>query len=366
MDISKRIQLIDPSAIQRVFALARKLKNPCNLSVGQPHFSTPQPIQEAAIQAIRTGKNAYTPTQGVPELCEAIAKRYADRGIPQEAVFATAAVSGGFVLALMAVCDVGDEILVPDPGFYAWKDFPRIFGVEPVLIDTYPDFRFRLEALEKAITPKTRALVFASPSNPSGTVVSEEELQLIADVAARHQLWVFYDEIYEVFNYDKPHLDMCRYYPHTITLNGFSKSHSMTGWRIGTAAGPKQVIDQMVRLQQYLFVCPPSMAQWGAITALETSVAREVEDYRHKRDYLLEKLSTAYEIVPPEGAFYLFPKVPGKLTGEEFTRRAIDDNLIILPGSVFGHRDTHFRISYANSDTELQRGVDILLKMAQL
>jgi aspartate/methionine/tyrosine aminotransferase len=364
MAISRRAQLIDPSAIRQVFALAAKLKNPCNLSVGQPHFDTPLAVREAAIDAIRAGKNCYTPTEGIPELCEAIAQIYANRGIPQEAVFATAAVSGGFLLALMAVCDVGDEILVPDPGFYAWKDMPLAFGVKPVLLDTYPDFRFRAEVLERAITERTRALILASPSNPSGAVITEEELWTIAKIAERHNLWIFYDEIYEIYNYDRPHLDMCRYYPKTITLNGFSKSHSMTGWRIGTVVGPKQVIDAMLKLQQYVFVCPPAMAQWGALAALKTPTTAEVADYRRKRDYLLDQLSGAYEIVPPEGAFYLFPRVPRGLTGREFVLQALDHNLIMLPGMAFSARDTHFRISYANSDAQLQRGVEILLKLA--
>src|SRR5262249_46341124 len=151
-------------------------------------------------------------------------------------------------------------------------------------------------------TPKTRAIVFASPSNPCGTAVTEEELLIIADLAHRHRLWGFYDEIYALYNYDRPHLHIFRYYPHTINLSGFSKTHSMTGWRVGTVVGPKEVANAMLRLQQYLFVCPPTPAQWGAIAAYNTSVANEVADYRRKRDYMVEKLSGAYDLVTPEGA----------------------------------------------------------------
>jgi aspartate/methionine/tyrosine aminotransferase len=362
--VSRRSEQIDASGIRKVFDLAAQLKNPCNLSIGQPNFDVPEEVKRATIEAIQDGRNSYTQTQGIGELREALAQEFVDRGIPQESLFVTSAVSGGFLLALMATCDVGDEIVVPDPYFVFWKGLAQVQGVTPKFIDTYPDFRWTREKLEAAITPKTRAIVISSPANPTGVAASEEELRMIAEVAGEHDLWVIYDEIYRHFIYDSPHLDMSRYYAKTITLGGYSKSHSMTGWRVGYAAGPDEVIGQMLKLQQYSFVCAPTPAQWGALAAIDVSMERQVADYRAKRDYMVEQLSSQYNLASPDGAFYLFVEAPEGEKGSEFVMRALQDELMLVPGNVFSEQDTHFRISYAADQATLERGAEILQRLA--
>ena len=363
---SKRIQEIDPSGIRRVFALAKTLKNPCNRSIGQPHFDVPEPLKQAAINAIKQGKNSYTSTEGIDELREALHASYAKKGAPQEAVFVTSAVSGGFLLALIATCDVGDEIIIPDPYFVMWKDLPTVFGVRSVTCNTYPDLRWHEEPLRRAITDKTRAIVVCSPMNPTGIAMTEEEIKMIARVAAEHNLWVIYDEIYEAFSYDHPHYSMSAYYPKTITLGGSSKSLSMTGWRIGSAAGPKDIIEQMIKLQQFTFICAPSMAQWAALEGVNYPLDSISADYKRKRDLMVANLKGHYTVVQPEGAFYLFPEAPRGMSGTEFVHKALERNLIVIPGNVFSGRDTHFRLSYAQSDAVLERGIEILIQLANL
>ncbi len=348
-----------------MFDFSGKLENPCDLSIGQPHFETPQSIKDAAAAAVYAGKNGYTPTQGIPELREAVLADYAARGVPQEDGFITSAVSGGFTLALIATCDVGDEILIPDPYFVMWKELPRTLGVRPKLVNTYPNFKWTREALEAQITHKTGAIILCSPTNPTGGAVSKEEMMLIAEFAEEHDLWIIYDEIYHLFTYDSPHLEMSKYYPKTITLGGFSKSHSMTGWRVGTAVGPKEIIQPMIKLQQYTFVCAPAPGQWGAVAALDLPMTEQVDDYRRKRDFVYNALKDDFEVIKPTGSFYLFIKAPEGMTGDQFVREAIKWNLILVAGSAFSRKNTHFRLSFANTDEQLKRGVEILKSMVR-
>lgn len=363
MAVSERIRALDTSGIRRMFDLAAKLEDPINLSIGQPHYDVPSEVKERMVDAIRQGENRYTATQGILPLRQEILKRYADRGIPQEEALITSGVSGGALLALIAMCDPGDEVLLPDPYFVFYKSLAQLFGITPKLVDTYPDFRWRREQIEPLITPKTRAIIVTSPANPTGVSATAEELAMIAGVARDHDLWVVYDEIYEQFSFDRPHLDMAALYEKTVTLGGFSKSHSMTGLRIGTAVGPKEILQEMIKLQQYTYVCAPSVAQWGALTALSSPMDEAVADYRRKRDYLFERLSPHYEIVRPDGAFYMFIKAPETMGGAAFTERALEHKMILVPGKVFSERDSHFRLSFAASDRTLERGVEALLKM---
>jgi aspartate/methionine/tyrosine aminotransferase len=365
MTFSRRIQRLNASGIRRMFDLAAKLKNPINLSIGQPHFDIPDTVKQAAINAVQLGRNAYTQTQGVLPLREAILDKYLTRGIPQEDGFITSGVTGGLFLAMFSLCDPGDEIVMTDPYFVFNRGLAELFDIVPKLVDTYPDFHWRQDRLEAAITPKTRAIIVTSPNNPTGTACSEAELKMIAEVARRHDLWVIYDEIYAAYNYDAPHFDMSRYYPEkTITLGGFSKSHSMTGWRIGTAVGPKAAIGQMLKLQQYSYVCAPTVGQWAALSAIDVVMEEAIADYKRKRDYLYEQLSPYYNIVKPDGAFYMFIEAPHGMGGEEFVLKAIDHNLILVPGNVFSEHDTHFRLSYAASQETIDRGIEVLREMA--
>jgi aspartate aminotransferase/aminotransferase len=212
-------------------------------------------------------------------------------------------------------------------------------------------------------------LMLNSPSNPTGVVMSETEIRAAVDVAKRHDLLLLSDEIYEPFLYDVKRASGELYspaaiYEKTLILRGFSKSHAMTGWRLGYAAGPAELIAQMTKLQQYTFVCAPSPLQHAALKALEIPMKDAVDAYRRKRDLAVEKLSRKFEIVKPSGAFYIFPKAPAGSTATQFVTRAIEKNVLIIPGNVFSEKDTHFRISYATTDEKLAQGCEILCSLA--
>jgi aspartate/methionine/tyrosine aminotransferase len=370
--ISRHAQEIDASGIRKVFDLAAKLKDPINLSIGQPDFDVPEILKQKAIEAIQAGMNRYTPTQGINELIAPLKARVArENGWVDPAMLILSGTSGGLVLAMFATLNPGDEVLILDPYFVMYKHLPKLCGAVPVAVDTYPDFRLHADRLEAAVTPRTKMLVLCSPNNPTGMTLTKEELAAAAAIAKKHNLLVISDEIYEMFCYG-PHYSIAPLLPEQcIQLKGYSKTYGMTGWRLGyaTAAGAARgVIEQMTKLQQYTFVCAPSMAQYAALPTLNEhtiDMSPYVAAYRKKRDMVVEMLSQDFELNVPGGAFYAFPKVPGHTTGTEFVRRAIDNNVLIIPGNVFSNRDTNFRLSYATSDEKLRQGLEILCKLAR-
>ena len=364
--ISRRALAVDSSGIRKAFDLAAKMKDPINLSIGLPDFDVPEPVKHAAVQAIAAGNNRYTQTQGIASLRSRLRQNLSDEfGRDVGEVLISSGSSGGLLLAILATIDPGDEALFLDPYFVMYKHLLTLIGGKPVVIDSYPDFRFHADRVEKAITPKSKLLILNSPSNPTGIVMSEQEVAAAVDLAARHKLLIVSDEIYAPFLYDQPRglSSPARNYTQTIVLRGFSKSHAMTGWRVGYAAGPEAIIAQMTKLQQYTFVCAPSPLQHAALAAIDVPMRQAVDAYRRKRDLVLERLSGKFEIQRPQGAFYIFPKAPGGQTGSEFVAKAIERNVLMIPGNVFSERDTHFRISYAVSDEKLEQGCEILCSM---
>ncbi len=363
--LADRMKMIDSSGIRKVFDLAAKLKNPINLSIGQPDFDVPNEIKQVAIDSIREGFNSYTVTQGIQELRDAVCEEYRSRhGVEFEDILITSGVSGGLTLAFIALVQEGDEVLLTDPYFVMYKHLANLFGAKPVFIDTYPDFAVRPEKLEEKVTPKTKMLVINTPSNPTGRTYSAEELRAIADFARRHDLLVISDEIYDHFIYDQPHETFAKYYEKTLLLNGFSKSSAMTGWRVGYAAGPHTVIESMKTLQQYSFVCAPSFAQKAGVAALNLDISKQIAEYRAKRDLIYEGLKGHFEVEKPGGAFYIFPKAPGG-DGVKFVEKAIARNLLIIPGNVFSEQNSHFRLSFAASDEAIKQGIEILQQLAE-
>ncbi len=360
--LAERTNWIDSSGIRKVFALAADMKDPVNLSIGQPNYDVSDEVKETAIQAIREGKNSYTLTGGLPELCERVQARYPDSVIETPKTMITSGVSGGILLALMAILDPGDEAIVPDPYFVMYKHLTNVIGAKPVFVDTYPDFQLTPERLEAAITDKTRMLFLNSPANPSGTVTGLDNLKAIAEIAEKHNLIVISDEIYDLFAYDGDFHSFAPLYPNTILLGGFSKSAAMTGWRVGYAIAPEPIVNAMLNIQMYTFVCSPSMAQWAAIKALDEDMSGRVASYRKKRDRIYDGLKDKFEVNKPGGAFYIFPKAPGG-NGDAFVMEAIKRQLLIVPGSVFSERKSHFRISYAAEDSTIDRGLEILNSM---
>ena len=257
-DLAARVNSIDSSGIRRVFDLAQSIENPINMSIGLPDFGAEPELIAASRKALEKGHNQYTLTQGIPPLRAAISQKYNLDSHPETDLIVTSGVSGAIVLSFMALLDPEDELLMPDPFFCLYRDLAAMLGARPVLLDTYPDFALTAEGLKKALTPKTKAIVLNSPSNPTGKCISPEELSEVVEFAREAGIWIIYDEIYESFCYDQPHISPFGQYEKVVVLNGFSKSHGITGWRVGYALGPSALIEAMVRMQQYSFVCAPA------------------------------------------------------------------------------------------------------------
>ncbi|MBN1345846.1 MAG: aminotransferase class I/II-fold pyridoxal phosphate-dependent enzyme [Phycisphaerae bacterium] len=358
---------IDASGVRRMFELAVSRPKAISLTIGQPDFDVPEPCKEAAIEAIRSGRNAYTVTQGLPELRERIARELKDRFDWAPEVLVTSGTSGGILLALFACLDPGDEVIYADPFFVLYKYAIHLVGGSPVAVSSYPDFRMPIAGIEAAITERTRILLINSPSNPTGTIYSAADLKAAAELARKHDLLIVSDEIYTDLSFDGPSPSIVPHAPErTILLRGFSKGHAMTGWRLGYAAGPAPVIGEMIKAQQYTFVCAPSIVQYAGLVAMDTDISANVEAYRHKRDLVYEGLKDAFEIVRPGGGFYVFPKVPeGFSNSTEFVSAAAERDVLVVPGNIFSNQDTHFRLSYATTDEKIVRGCEILSEVAR-
>jgi aspartate aminotransferase/aminotransferase len=280
-------------------------------------------------------------------------------------VFVASGTSGALQLALSVLVNPGEEVIVFDPCFVMYDALTSVVGGKAVYIDTYPDFRIDLNRVADAITPRTKAIIFNSPNNPTGAVASESDVRQLACLAAERDIVLISDEIYRAFCFDEPFVSPAKYNPQTLVIDGFSKCYGMPGWRVGYAHGPSAIIREMVKLQQYSFVCAPQPFQWAGAVAMDIDMTPQIEGYRRKRDMIVAGLADDYELTRPSGAFYAFPKLPWG-TGMEFVAQAIEDyQLLIIPGNVFSRRDTHFRISYAASDAVLERGIEALRMLAR-
>ncbi len=363
--IADRMHKIDASGIRKVFDLAANMQSPINLSIGQPHFDTPAAVKQALCDAVQAGRNVYSQTQGIKPLLEVLQAQVAQEyDHADRQVFVTSGTSGGLMLALSTLVNPGDEVICFDPWFVMYKHLTTLAGGTVKLIDTYPDFRIDLNKVREAITPRTKVILCNSPCNPTGYVATEEELMGLALLAKEQDVALISDEIYRVFCYDRPFVSPARWNDQTIVIDGFSKSHSMTGLRLGWAHGPAHIMQQMIKLQQFTFVCAPQPVQWAGLAALKTDISDRVAEYHRKRDLMLRELGGLYDIQGASGAFYLFIKAPWG-TGSEFVAEAIRNELLIIPGNVFSQHDTHFRVSFAAEDETLERGLAILKKVAK-
>lgn len=362
--IADRMEKIDASGIRKAFDLGKTMTDPIDLSIGLPEFPVPQTVQDAAIAAIRSGQNAYTVTQGIPALRERLqAQVDAALGQPDRKVLVTSGTAGGLLLAISATVNPGDEVIIFDPYFVMYNHLVTLAGGVSVLVDTYPDFRIDPEKVEAAITPRTKCIIVNSPGNPTGVVAGDEELRTLAEICRRRGVLLISDEVYRAFCFDSPFVSPGQFNDDVLVVDGFSKAFAITGWRLGFAHGPKRLIEEMTKLQQFSFVCAPSIAQHAGIAALDVDMASQVESYRRKRDRIVEALANHYELVTPQGAFYAFPRSP-RGTASEFVAEAIRHNLLVIPGNVFSKKDTHFRISYAVDDARLDRGLEVLRQLA--
>ena len=252
--ISDRLQKIDASGIRKVFDLAANMKNPVNLSIGQPHYDTPESVRQSLCEAVNSGKNAYSQSQGIAPLIQKIQSDVdAKFGHDDRKVFISSGTSGALMLALNTLVNPGDEVIVFDPWFVMYKHLTTLVGGKCVEIDTYPDFKIDVNKVEAAITDRTKVILCNSPSNPTGYVASEQELKDLAELAAKHDIALISDEIYSAFSYDEPFASPAKWNDQTIVIDGFSKSHSMTGHRLGFVHGPEHIVQQMIKLQQFTF-----------------------------------------------------------------------------------------------------------------
>jgi aspartate aminotransferase len=365
--IAERMKYIDSSGIRKVFALAAKMKNPVDFSIGQPDFDTPDEVKQAAIKAIEQGANKYSQTAGIEELLNKVEQRVkAEFDWQNPKTLITSGVSGGILLTFLAMINPGDEVIIPDPYFVIYKHVVNMLGGKCVFVDTYPDFGLDPHKIADAISDKTKLIIISSPCNPTGAVYGDKELKDITDIASKNGIVILSDEIYNIFSYDVQAVSPAKYYDKTLVLRGFGKIFSVTGWRLGYAAAGQELselIEQMVKIQQYTFVCAPTPFQKAAAAAMDCDITSHVNDYRKKRDLIYSGLKDKFEIAKPAGAFYAFVKAPGN-NATKFVEKAIASNVLVIPGNVFSEKDTHFRISYATADDKIKRGIEILRKIA--
>ena len=365
MHLSGRVTNVRPSGVRKIFDLAAKVKNPVNLSIGEPDFDIPDEIKEEGIKWIRAGFNKYTPSGGIPDLREKILYNLKGKGINCDDVIITAGATGGILLSFLVTLDPGDEVIIPDPYFVLYEYQLILLGGKPVFVDTYPDFSLKEEVLRQAITDKTKAILINSPNNPTGAVYSKEELEMVARVAREKDLLIFSDDIYDrfIFEEDLKNNYLGQLYEKTLTIGGFSKTWAMTGWRIGFVAGPKEIIQTMITNQQYVFSSINSIAQKAGLFALDYNTDSLIETFKKRRDLMYEGLKDKYEVAKPKGAYYIFPRVPGD-DGDAFVEKALEKNLFVIPGSVFSRRKSHVRISFASSEENVLKGIEILRSLA--
>ena len=365
--IAGRMEHIEASGIRRAFEMARSMKNPINLSIGMPNFDVDPSIKAAAHAAIDEGLNQYSLSQGAPELRDLLKKAIEPYGHPDRDVLVTAGTAGGLLLAMIAVVDPGDEVIVFDPYFVMYGNQVAMAGGRTVLIDTYPDFRIDAAKVAAAMTPRTKAVIVNSPNNPTGVVASAEELKALALLCRERGVLLISDEVYKAFCFDDAFHSPAEWNEDVLVVDGFSKTYGMTGWRLGFAHGPSRLIQEMIKIQQFTFVCAPTPLQHAVARGLASGgvdLGDQIEAYRRKRDLVVEALGGLYELPRTDGAFYAFPKAPWG-TASEFCAEAIKRELLVIPGNVFSRRDTHFRVSYAVADDVLRRGLDVLRSMAE-
>ncbi len=394
--ISHRSVAVNGSGIRRVFEIGAKIPDKVDLSIGQPDFPVPEPMRAAAIRAIENGKNGYPLTRGIVELRQKLAGALArDLGwktneLPghpdsSSGLFVTSGTTGALMLASLALLDPGDELIIPDPWFVLYPYMATFTGAKAVKCSTYPDFRMTAERVEPLITPRTKMVVLNSPSNPAGVVSTEQECKDLLDLCRRRNIVLLSDEIYDEFTYEQfrthpmvgeASVKRCpspARFPgaeETVLLvRGFGKTYGVTGWRLGYAAGPRKLIEEMVKLQQYIYVNAPHPLQWGVMEALDVDMSHYVAEYERRRSLVVERLSPYTEVSTPGGAFYAFPRVPERLgfapeeAGEKFFQRCVQERVLIVPGKTFSQRDTHFRLSYATPIEKLERGLEAIVKV---
>ena len=361
---ASRTKTIELSLIRKMF----EVTNPdaINLGIGEPDFDVPQNIKDAMKKSIDENDTHYTPNKGYIELREEIVKKFKkDNGINTnpDNVIVTVGASEGLYICAQAFIDSGDEVILPNPSFLSYEACINMANGKIVPVECKMENEFKLKAddvLEK-ITPKTKAIMLNSPSNPTGAVMDKEDIKAIADLSMDHNFMIISDEIYEKIIYDKKHYSPAKYSDNVITLNGFSKTYAMTGLRIGYLTSNENYIEQLLKIHQYNIACASTTSQKGAYEALtgpQDEVEKMVSEFKRRRDLIVSRLNgMGYETVNAEGAFYVFPKIED----EDFVQKAAKAGVITVPGIAFGSNgENHIRMSYANSFENIEKAMDIL------
>ncbi|MFH1652346.1 MAG: aminotransferase class I/II-fold pyridoxal phosphate-dependent enzyme [Chloroflexota bacterium] len=371
--IAERVNRLSPSGIRKFFDLLASMEGVISLGVGEPDYSTPWHISEAAIHSLEKGYTMYTSNSGMPELREELSRhlkgQYGVAYDPGPEILITVGVSEALDLAMRAVLDPGDEVILPDPCYVAYDSTIILAGGEPVRIPTDQEHNFEISAgdIEAALTPKTKAILIGYPCNPTGAVMSREKLLAVARVARQHNLTVISDEIYAKLVYGVPHTcfaSLPGMRDSTILLGGFSKAYAMTGWRVGYAAATPDVIAAMTKIHQYTIMCAPTMAQVAAIQALKAGdkdAQTMTEDYNRRRLFIVEGLnSIGLPCFEPRGAFYAFPSIKSTgMTSEDFSEKLlVEEKVAVVPGSAFGPcGEGYVRCCYATSLEDIEEAL---------
>jgi len=375
--VNERSRLLKPSGIRKFFDVVQDMPNAISLGVGEPDFITPWDVRDAGIRSLQKGRTQYTSNRGMTELREYIARYLSARfGVEAAAdrIIVTVGASEAIDLALRAVCEFGDEILIPDPCYVSYAPCVSLNGAVPVSIKCGAENGFIItpEALESAITPTTKAIILAYPNNPTGGIMTREQLEAIAPIIVKHDLLVISDEIYAELTYGSVHASVASIpalKDRTVLINGFSKAFAMTGWRLGYVFSPKEIDSAMLKIHQYCIMCAPTMAQYAALFALKTgfeddfAVVKEMHDsYNKRRRFIVKAFNDmGLSCFEPRGAFYVFPSVKATgLDGEEFATRLLEEEQVALvPGSAFGEGGKyHLRASYATSIDKISEAMD--------
>jgi len=379
--ISERIANVPPSGIRRFFDIAATMEDVISLGIGEPDFDTPEPIVQAGIEALKQGKSHYTSNSGLIELRRAIAehldKTYGQTYNPASEILVTVGVSEALYLAFAATLDPGDEVIIPEPCFVAYAPEVIFAGGTPVMVPTRveTDFQVTADAVKKAITPRTKALLVGYPNNPTGAVMTRERLNEIAAVAKQHDLLVISDEIYDRLVYGTRHVcfpSLPGMYSRTILLQGFSKAYAMTGWRVGYIAAPAELMEMMRKVHQYTIMCAATVSQVAALAALqegEPYVQQMVAEYDRRRRLIVDGLNEiGLKCFEPRGAFYAFPSI--EVTGmdeNEFAEKLLhEERVAVVPGSAFGEAGRGYvRCSYATAYEKIEEVLERLRRFVR-
>ncbi|MCI7112208.1 MAG: aminotransferase class I/II-fold pyridoxal phosphate-dependent enzyme [Lachnospiraceae bacterium] len=368
--LSKTIKTIEPSGIRKFFDIVSEMEDAISLGVGEPDFDTPWHIRDEGIYSLEKGRTFYTSNAGLKELKIEISK-YLDRKYGMKynynnEIMVTVGGSEGIDMALRAMLDPGDEVIIPQPSYVSYEPCTVLAGGKPVIVELKEENEFRLtaEELEEAITPKSKILIMPFPNNPTGAVMELNDIEAIAKVVKEHDLYVITDEIYSELTYLEKHVSIASLpgmKERCVLINGFSKAYAMTGWRLGYACAPKEILSQMLKIHQFAIMCAPTTSQYAAVEAMKNGDADVVQmrdQYNERRRYLLHRLKNmGLKCFEPFGAFYIFPSIKEfGMTSDEFATELLNSKKVaVVPGTAFGKSGEGFvRISYAYSIDDLK------------